>query len=133
VFNGKSIDKSFTINLSPTVKTLNRLKNNIVKILNANAVFDRIKIYNYKGLEIDDADIEYLKDDQILYLSLDGSSFSVNNYVNEYKFTKWIKSGGYGKVYQGKPIIIIFLLTFSPACNFRRNCRYKANRCLELM
>ncbi len=23
------------------------------------------------------------------------------NYVNEHEFTKWIKSGGYGKVFQG--------------------------------
>jgi hypothetical protein len=33
---------------------------------------DKMKIYNYKGLEIDDADIEYLKDNQYLYVSFDG-------------------------------------------------------------
>ena len=27
------------------------------------------------------------------------------NYVNEHEFTKWIKSGGYGKVYQGNYFI----------------------------
>ncbi len=61
-----------------------------------------MKIYNYKGIEIDDADIEYLKHGQTLFLALDGGQFNVYNYVNEYKFVKWIKSGGYGKVYQGK-------------------------------
>jgi hypothetical protein len=31
------------------------------------------------------------------------------NYVNEHEFIKWIKSGGYGKVYEGKKINIINL------------------------
>ena len=35
------------------------------------------------------------------YIQLKGSNFSVMNYVNEHEFIKWIKSGGYGEVYQG--------------------------------
>ena len=31
---------------------------------------EKMKIYNYKGIEIDDADIEYLKNGQMLYLAL---------------------------------------------------------------
>ncbi len=30
-----------------------------------------------------------------------GSNFCPTNYVNEYEFVYWIKSGGYGKVYMG--------------------------------
>lgn len=33
---------------------------------------DKIRIFNNKGIEIDDADISYLHADQILYVSLDG-------------------------------------------------------------
>jgi len=87
---------------SSSIRSLNRLKNIIVKQLNLNVNIEQMIIFNYKGIEIDDADIEYLTHLQTLYISLDGASFSVYNYVNEYKFVKWIKSGGYGKVYLGK-------------------------------
>ncbi len=68
-----------------------------------------MKIYNYKGIELDDADIEYLQHRQTVYLSLDGSNFNILNYVNEHKFLKWIKSGGYGKVYSGKYLFKVAL------------------------
>ena len=35
-------------------------------------------------------------------LQIKGSNFSVMNYVYEYEFVLWIKSGGYGEVYMGK-------------------------------
>lgn len=38
-----------------------------------------------------------------------GSSFSVDNYVNEYDFGVWIKSGGYGKVYMGIYFYLIYV------------------------
>lgn len=62
---------------------------------------DKIRIFNNKGIEIDDADIPYLQTDQILYVSLDGGNFNENNFANEHEFGYWIKSGGYGKVYMG--------------------------------
>ena len=36
---------------------------------------DKIRIFNDKGIEIDDADISYLHSNQILYVSLDGKIF----------------------------------------------------------
>jgi hypothetical protein len=33
---------------------------------------DKIKIYDYKQIELDDADIQYLNDNQTLYISFDG-------------------------------------------------------------
>jgi hypothetical protein len=45
------------------------------------------------------------------YPFLKGSNFSVMNYVYEHEFIKWIKSGGYGKVYQGNYAIFpLYLL-----------------------
>ena len=92
--------------LNPTIKTLNRLKNTILKMLKSSVSLEKMKLFNYKGIELDDADIEYLNPGQIIYLSLDGASFSVLNYMNETKFIKWIKQGGYGKVYSGKYLFL---------------------------
>jgi len=78
---------------------------------------EKMKIYNYKGIEIDNADIPYLKDKQMLYLALNSNSnylkilmfldesFNVINYYREYEFIKQIKSGGYGTVYAAKHVI----------------------------
>jgi hypothetical protein len=101
----------FKITIDENINSLRRLKDKINEKLNRS--MERTKVYNYKGLELDDNDIEYLKHNDSLYLSLDGniifyigSSFSVLNYVNEYEFIKWIKSGGYGSVYLGTYLLI---------------------------
>ena len=67
--------------------------------------FDKIKFYNHKGIEIDDSDVSYLTDQQIIYISLDGSKFSTLNYVYEYETIKPIKSGGFAEVYLAKHVI----------------------------
>jgi len=87
--------------LNLSIKTLHHLKISIQKTLNSSYAIEKMKIYNYKAIELDDADIEYLRHNQTLYLSIDGANFNALNYANEYKFVKWIKSGGYGKVYEG--------------------------------
>lgn len=97
--NGKKYEKSFLMQVSRSINSLRRLKDSILSNLKSNANPDKVKIYNYKGIEIDEADIDYLTDGQYFYVSLDGSSFSILNYINEYEIIKAIKSGGYGKVY----------------------------------
>jgi hypothetical protein len=53
---------------------MKRLKDVIISALDyPRQYIDRIIIYNYKGLEIDDVDLPYLNNDQILYVSLDGN------------------------------------------------------------
>jgi len=42
--------------------------------LNNKWPFDKIKIYDYKEIELDDADINYLHDNQTLYVSFDGKN-----------------------------------------------------------
>ncbi len=39
---------------------------------------DKIIIYNYNGIEIDEVDINYLTNNQCLYVSLDGILFKYN-------------------------------------------------------
>ena len=63
---------------------------------------EKMKIYNHKGIEIDDIDISDLRNNDILYLSLEGENFSNNNYINEYEYVSSIKKGGYGEVYKAK-------------------------------
>ena len=42
--------------------------------LNQKFSYDKIKIYDYKEMELDDADIEYLNDSQTIYVSFDGNN-----------------------------------------------------------
>ncbi len=95
--NGKTKDDIIDIEISYNVNTLRRLRDTISSYIYCK----NVRIYNHKGLEIDDADIEYLENGQVLYVAPDGSHFSLSNYINEYEFIKWIKSGGYGMIYSG--------------------------------
>ena len=94
------------IEIPSNIKTLRRLKDTI-----SNYIYCKnIRIFNHKGLDIDDADIEYLEPKQVLYVSTDGSMFDLVNYLNEYEFIRWIKSGGYGKIYSGNVFLNISAL-----------------------
>ena len=71
--NGKKVDTTFEIIINQNVNTLKRLKDVIITSLEyPRQYIDRMIIYNYKGLEIDDVDMPYLNNDQVLYVSLDG-------------------------------------------------------------
>ncbi len=71
--NGKKVDTTFVIYINQNVNTMKRLKDVIISALDyPRQYIDRIIIYNYKGLEIDEIDLPYLNNDQILYVSLDG-------------------------------------------------------------
>jgi serine/threonine protein kinase len=104
--NGKDEESTFEIKISEDINTIKRLKDIIFyekKI--SKSLYEKIKIYNHKGMEIDDFDVIDLSNNQILYLSLDGSKFNELNYVYEYKVIKEIKSGGYAEVLLGKHVI----------------------------
>ena len=45
--------------------------------------YEKIRIYDHKEQEIDDADIAYLHNNQIIYVSLDGKL--INNFGKVYK------------------------------------------------
>lgn len=106
-FNGKSYSKSFQLTLSYSTNSLKRLKDLILNSIKntSSSSIEKIKIFNYKGIEIDDVDIEYLGNNQLLFISLDGSNFSNLNYLNEYEIIKKIKSGGYGDVSLAKHVL----------------------------
>ena len=105
---GKTKEDMIEIEIPQNCNTLRRLKDTI-----SNYIYCKnLRIYNHQGLEIDDADIEYLESKQVLYVSQDGAIFNLVNYINEYEFIKWIKSGGYGKIY-----LCIMIIISSSQCN----------------
>jgi len=79
--NGKTFDKSMTMKINSKVNSLRRLKDAIINFVNKNIPHDKILIYNNKAILYDDADIEYINDNQILYVALDGKSTKLNNYT----------------------------------------------------
>jgi serine/threonine protein kinase len=104
-FNGKKYDKSFNMYIPESINSLKRLRDAIQGYLKFQLNHDKLRIFNYKGIEIDEADIDYLSNGQLLFISLDGSGFSVQNYLNEYEIIKPIKSGGYGKIFLAKNVL----------------------------
>lgn len=69
--NGKKIDHAFSLFINENTNSLKRLTYAITNHCGRQNS-DRIKVFNQKGLEIDDADISYLVDKQTLYVSFDG-------------------------------------------------------------
>jgi len=104
-FNGKKYDRSFELILPKSINSLKRLKDCIINQLKFSVNSSKFKIFNYKGIEIDEADIDYLSDGQILFISVDGAPFNIINYINEYELVKQVKSGGYGKVFLAKNVL----------------------------
>ena len=103
--NGKNEKHIFSINLKQRINNLKKLKEYINLVKHFTKHFEKMKIFNEKGMEIDDTDIEHFTNNELLYLSIDGSNFNVINYVNQFQIIKPIKSGGYGEVLLAKNII----------------------------
>ena len=104
--NGKNEESNFDLYIYPETTTLRKLKEQLFYEKNLNkSSFEKIKIFNHKGMEIDDVDVSDLQNNQILYLSLDGSKFNELNYYYEYKIIKEIKTGGYAEVLLGQHVL----------------------------
>jgi hypothetical protein len=103
--NGKGQESFTKVTIDSAVNTLKRLKDVISNTVRNKHSTDKMMIFNYKGLEVDEVDIQYLKHDQVLFVSLDGQPFNSLNYLNQFEFVKYLKSGGYGKIYIARDII----------------------------
>lgn len=88
-----------------SINSIKRLQDLICQSVKNKYHPDKMIIFNYKGIELDEADLPYIKSNQVLYVSLDGHPFNTVNYVNQYEFVKPVKSGGYGKVYVAANVI----------------------------
>ena len=113
--NGKEKEYSFklTLNIKNTLN-LKYLKEIILKHIistkELNSLFSHLKfnhihtLYNVKEIPLDETDIQYLKDNDLIFFTFDNSSFKSSNHYNQYPFIRWIKSGGYGQVFLSKHV-----------------------------
>ena len=113
--NGKKKENSFEYEIEnyKTI-TLSHLKDSIIQYIYNNNIkkeigiekekFDIIYIYTINEINLEENDIQYLKENDLLFFTIDYSNFKESNHYNQYEFQKWIKSGGYGKVYLAKHI-----------------------------
>ena len=108
--NGKEKEYSFKLTINNKYSlSLKYLKELIIKTIisskELNSLFSQINftqihtLYNQKEIPLDDTDIQYLKPNEIIFFTFDSSSFKSSNHYNQYKFIRWIKSGGYGQVF----------------------------------
>lgn len=115
--NGKKKEFSFQYHISDIISTtLRPLKEKISKYINQNnpkKLLNRIEqknweiihIYSIKEIELHDYDIPYLKNGDILFITFDNSPFNPSNHYYQYELIRWIKEGGYGKVFLGKHVL----------------------------
>lgn len=115
--NGKSKEYSFVFDIPLcALSSIYILKEHIAEYisLNKSALKKHMningqaikRIYNNHGVEIDEYDLQNIKANDLFFISFDISApFYSCNYYNQYIFIKWIKSGGFGKVYLAKHII----------------------------
>ena len=62
----------------------------------------KAKIYTQKGLELQDDDLEFLSNQQILYYDFNGGPFDNSQMVDLYEKQKLLGRGGFGSVYKAK-------------------------------
>ena len=116
--NGKEKEYSFKLTLnSKNNLNLKFLKELIIKTIISNKELNSIfshfysdhqiqinHLYNQNEILLEDSDIQYLKQNEIIFFTFDNSSFKSSNHFNQYQFIRWIKSGGYGQVFLAKQI-----------------------------
>ncbi len=64
-----------------------------------------MKIYNDKGIELDDMDITALHNNNIVYAALNGEAFLKDNIINQYEKIKDIIEKGADEIYEAKNLI----------------------------
>ena len=113
--NGKEKEYSFKLLISSknplSIKYLKELiLKTIITSKELNSTFSHINfnqihtLYNQKEIPLEDNDIQYLKNNEIIFFTFDSSSFKSSNHFNQYQFIRWIKSGGYGQVFLSKHV-----------------------------
>ena len=113
--NGREKEYSFKLTINSKYSlSLKYLKELILKTIHSSkeltsifslSDYDEIHtLYNEKEIPIDETDIQFLKQDEIIFFTFDASSFKSSNHYNQYQFIRWIKSGGYGQVFLSKHV-----------------------------
>ena len=113
--NGREKEYSFKLTInSKNSLSLNYFKELIIKTIRSSKELNSIfslsdftqvhTLYNEKEIPLDETDIQYLKQNEIIFFTFDYSYFKSSNHFNQYQFIRWIKSGGYGQVFLSKHV-----------------------------
>jgi len=100
--NGKKASNSFQVEITSSINSYKRLKEQINYTGNLNKNIEQMRVYNDKGIEIDDADLSSLHNKDILYVSLNGEPFEKENIIDTYEKIKVIKKKDNDEIYEAK-------------------------------
>ena len=143
--NGKEKEFSFKYKVKKISSiSLNYLKDSISKEITTNKeliMLFNIKItktkyyniqhlFNDKEVDLEDSDIPYLKNNQLIFFTFDNSPYKSSNHYYQYEFIRWIKSGGFGQVFLAKHIIKekIYAIKQIDTSNFSNKNLYNISR-----
>ena len=59
------------------------------------------RLFDKEGVELFEADIEYLPSNSVVYISSKGDDFNYSSVLGDYDIQKVLGEGGFGKVYLG--------------------------------
>lgn len=99
------MDHLMEVTISPQITNLKRLKIEIIDQHGLSILPENIKIYNYKGIELDSTDVPYLLNNQVIYICPEGDKFSNGNYLNHLEFIKEVKPTRSGVVLLAKNLL----------------------------
>ena len=115
--NGKPKNFSFLYNLSLTYTTTEQLKISLTNYIYEDHKLQKLfnlpknskiieHLFTKNEVELEDSDMPYLKNNDVLFFSFDIlSTYSPNNNYNQYEFIRPLKSGGFGKVFLVKEVL----------------------------
>lgn len=104
--NGKHADSCFKIQVTKDINTIQKLKDLILfSKKSINSPPEKIRLFNHRGIELEELDLPYLKDSPLIYMSVDNKEFNNINYYYEYKIIKPINAGGFGQVFIGEHVL----------------------------
>ena len=92
LLNNAKFKNLIKINIYNNLTNLKRLKDLIIQGANLKVSYEDIHIFNNDGIKIDSADVEYLKNHQLLYVYSNNQPFDPINYYNRFEILTSLKS-----------------------------------------
>jgi len=105
--NGKRADSCFKIVIPKNISSIQTLKEYILSSNHLSNIMqpEKIRLFNQKGLELEELDLPYLPENPLIYISFNNKQFSNMNYHNQYKILQPINKGGFAQVFLGENVL----------------------------
>ena len=95
--NGNS-EKEVKLKIEETTENLDQLKRDVARKFHYKSSA-RSRLYTPKGIELLDDDFVFIKENPVYYFAPRGEDFDNTHIIEQYKITRILGEGGYGKVY----------------------------------